>query len=48
LLNTMNDEPARADEVFSMTIQKPHRSAVSVIKAFWRRFCNIPPFCGER
>jgi hypothetical protein len=22
------------------------RSSWSVIRAFWRNFCNIPPFCG--
>jgi hypothetical protein len=25
----------------------PPRTSLSTIKAFWRRFCNIPPFCGE-
>jgi hypothetical protein len=22
------------------------RSTSAVIRAFWRRFCSIPPFCG--
>jgi hypothetical protein len=48
LLRTMGSDPARADEVYSAATQKSHRSALSVIKAYWRRFCNIPPFCGER
>ena len=25
----------------------PLRSSLSVIKAYWARFCNIPPLCGE-
>ena len=25
----------------------PVRTSISVVKAFWKRFCNIPPFCGE-
>lgn len=23
------------------------RSTLSVIKQFWKNFCNMPPFCGE-
>jgi len=23
------------------------RSSLSAIKAFWSKFCDIPPFCGE-
>lgn len=30
------------------TEQKPRfRSSLSAIKAFWSKFCDIPPFCGE-
>ena len=28
-----------------LPLQRP-TSSVSVIRAFWRRFCNIPPFCS--
>lgn len=24
------------------------RNSVAAIRAFWRRFCNIPPFCSRR
>jgi hypothetical protein len=50
LLETMAESPAAADMV-PETIRRaplPERSALSVIKAYWSRFCNIPPFCGEK
>jgi hypothetical protein len=36
-----NREERRRDE-------RRSRSSVSAIKAFSQRFCNIPPFCGQR
>lgn len=50
LLATMAESPAAADAVPG--IGRPRRLAVrstlSVIKAYWKQFCNIPPFCGEK
>jgi hypothetical protein len=31
----------------NMPGSRPGRSAISVIKAFWKRYCNIPPLCGR-
>jgi hypothetical protein len=47
LLNTMAEDPAYIDASLGPRIN-PFRSTLSVIKAYWSRFCNIPPFCGER
>jgi hypothetical protein len=40
LIGTMKNEPSNKD-------RKQARSSLSVIKAFWKNWCNIPPFCGE-
>ena len=53
LIVTMAEEPAVGDvpptdwESTLETDAHLHRTTLSVIKAFWARFCNIPPFCGE-
>ena len=28
-------------------IARSQRSSISIIKAFWKNFCNIPPFCAR-
>lgn len=33
------EEPVRGEKI------KGKWSALAMIRAFWRRFCNIPPFC---
>jgi hypothetical protein len=40
LLQTIETEPDPRDQV------KGVRSSLSVIRAFWRNFCNIPPLCS--
>jgi hypothetical protein len=50
LIETMASAPAKADtedQGRSARNGGKMRSARSVIKAFWREFCRIPPFCGE-
>jgi hypothetical protein len=32
---------------FRFTEAYPLRTSLSAIKAYWKRFCNIPPLCGE-
>lgn len=41
LFAVMMEDPAPVDSNSSS------RSSLSVIKAFWKRFCNIPPFCSR-
>jgi hypothetical protein len=50
MLKSMADDPARADALFSIepSTVPEERSALSVVKAFWKTFCNIPPFCWEK
>ena len=52
LVQEVAKSPATADLVFEpVGPSQPSvqaRSTLSVIKAFWKRFCNIPPFCGEK
>lgn len=43
LMIGMKREPAKIDGGYHK-----RRSSLSVIKAFASKFCNIPPFCGER
>ena len=43
ILRTMRDDPSLEDRETGET-----RSSFSVIRAFWRNFCNIPPFCDGR
>lgn len=47
LMNVIKSDPARIDQ-FKSNRQISSRSSLSVIKAFSKKFCNIPPFCGER
>jgi len=44
LLLEMHDDPAGFDRFRE---NESDRSSLSVIKAFAKKFCNIPPFCGE-
>jgi hypothetical protein len=36
----------REDESISSLSRRGDRNAVSVIRAFFKNFCNIPPFCS--
>ena len=47
LLDAMTESPAEVDRVLSTASQPRRLTALSVIKSFWSKFCNIPPFCGE-
>jgi hypothetical protein len=54
LVSEMKMEPAAADRIPSELIgidpegrELPMRSSLSALKAVSRRFCRIPPFCGE-
>lgn len=50
LAREARSNPASADRVDEAAYSDPDmplRTAFSVIKSFWKRFCNIPPFCGE-
>jgi len=42
IVRTVAEEPAPEERDRSV------RSSISVIRAFFRRFCNIPPFCSRR
>jgi hypothetical protein len=46
LMREIETSPAAADRLISWRPDQ-RETSLSVIKAFWRRFCNIPPFCGE-
>jgi hypothetical protein len=48
LLDTITFDPARIDTSNFIESPQNERSSISVIKAYAERFCNIPPFCGER
>jgi hypothetical protein len=48
IFRQMRDEPARIDRLTRSEFRESDRTSLSVIKAFANRFCNIPPFCGER
>lgn len=41
IVRTIAEETAQESKVF------PMRNSLSVIRAFHRRFCNIPPFCSR-
>ena len=41
LFTVMREDPSPVDSRNTNI-----RSSLSVIRAFWRRFCNIPPFCS--
>lgn len=45
ILRTMREDPSLEDRVDG---PGNVRSSLSVIRAFWRNFCNIPPFCDGR
>jgi hypothetical protein len=52
ILTSAGTSPAAADDVQFVHPPSPsagsrERSSFSIIKALWRSFCNIPPFCGE-
>ncbi|WP_299226563.1 hypothetical protein [uncultured Psychroserpens sp.] len=47
IIKTIAYEPARIDRLDNDSILN-ERTSLSVIKAYAKRFCNIPPFCGER
>lgn len=40
-------EPAARDVTLSKKNSQQTRSSWSVIKAFWKRWCNIPPLCDS-
>jgi ABC-type phosphate transport system auxiliary subunit len=48
LLNDVIAEPAKNDLTVSDVVGQQQRTSLSVVKAFWQKFCNIPPFCGEK
>ncbi|MFT3705137.1 MAG: hypothetical protein QM802_22410 [Agriterribacter sp.] len=47
IIDNMRYEPARIDSL-KQNRRISERTSLSVIKAFSNRFCNIPPFCGEK
>jgi hypothetical protein len=47
LMESIKYEPARIDRT-EENYELSKRSSISVIKAFSKKFCNIPPFCGEK
>jgi hypothetical protein len=42
ILRTTSEDPSLYDR------EGRTRSSLSVIRAFWKNFCNIPPFCDGR
>lgn len=47
IVENIRYEPARFDK-YENNLQNDERTSISVIKAFANKFCNIPPFCGEK
>lgn len=45
LMDYIKNNPARID---IENERLDERTSISVIKAFAEKFCNIPPFCGEK
>jgi hypothetical protein len=45
IFSEMETAPAYIDK---KNVDKNKRSSISVIKAYAKKFCNIPPFCGEK
>jgi hypothetical protein len=43
ILATLQEDPAALNEGQAQT-----RTSVAVIRAWWKNFCNIPPFCSGR
>jgi hypothetical protein len=43
-MRSMVEDPSANDR----REQRNVRSSLSVIRAFWKNFCNIPPFCDGR
>lgn len=43
ILETLTASPKAPSEGTATT-----RTAIAVIRAYWRNFCNIPPFCAGR
>lgn len=44
IIRSVKEDPAEMDMQRKMIFK---RSSLSVIRAFWRKFCNIPPFCSR-
>jgi hypothetical protein len=44
IMRSMVEDPSANDR----REQRNVRSSLSVIRAFWKNFCNIPPFCDGR
>lgn len=42
ILVELEESPSQADR----SADRRQRSTTSVVRAFWRRFCRIPPFCA--
>jgi hypothetical protein len=40
MIRTIKEAPSPKDK-------KAERSSFSVIRAFWRAWCNVPPFCDD-
>jgi hypothetical protein len=40
VIQTMKEHPSKREK-------SEERSSLSVVKAFWNAWCNIPPFCDE-
>lgn len=47
IVENVKYEPARFDR-YENDLRNDERTSMSVIKAFANKFCNIPPFCGEK
>lgn len=47
IVENIKYEPARFDR-HEYGSSSEDRTSISVIKAFANKFCNIPPFCGEK
>lgn len=47
IVENVKYEPALFDR-YEDNFRNNERTSISVIKAFANKFCNIPPFCGEK
>lgn len=47
IVENIRGEPARFD-IYQNNLRSKERTSMSVIKSFANKFCNIPPFCGEK
>ena len=52
MIEEVVDSPAAVDsallEVQALRDEPKRRTSLSVIQAFWKNFCSIPPFCAGR